>query len=65
MESRGTENTKNATGNLKKTLGRSIESRIYIVSLIKGIVSRGFEWLQMILMKRLYVPDVPLEVYSF
>ena len=33
--------------------------------LIKGIVSRDFEWLQMILMDRLCVPDVPLEVYSF
>ena len=31
----------------------------------KGIVSRDFEWLQMILMNRLCVPDVPLEVYSF
>ena len=31
----------------------------------KGIVSRDFEWLQIILMNRLYVPDVPLEVYSF
>ena len=33
--------------------------------LIKGIVSRDFEWLQTILMNRLCVPDVPLEVYSF
>ena len=32
---------------------------------LKGIVSRVFEWLQMILMNRLCVPDVPLEVYSF
>ena len=32
---------------------------------LKGIVSRDFEWLQMILMNRLCVPDVPLEVYSF
>ena len=31
----------------------------------KGIVSQDFEWLQMILFNRLYVPDVPLEVYSF
>ena len=31
----------------------------------KGIVSRDFEWLQMILMNRLCVPDVPLKVYSF
>ena len=30
----------------------------------KGIVSRDFEWLQMILINRLCVPDVPLEVYS-
>ena len=32
---------------------------------VKGIVSRDFEWLQIILMNRLYVPDVPLEVQSF
>ena len=32
---------------------------------LKGIVSRDFEGLQMILMNRLCVPDVPLEVYSF
>ena len=31
----------------------------------KGIVSRDFEWLLMILMDRLCVLDVPLEVYSF
>ena len=31
----------------------------------KGIVSRDFEWLQMILMNRLCVPDVPLADYSF
>ena len=31
----------------------------------KGIVSRDFGGLQMILMDRIYVPDVPLEVYSF
>ena len=31
----------------------------------KGIVSQDFEWLRMILMNRLYVPDVLLEVYSF
>ena len=31
----------------------------------KGIVSGDFEWLQTVLMKRLCVPDVPLEVYSF
>ena len=31
----------------------------------KGIVSRDFEWLQMILMNTLCVPDVPLEVLSF
>ena len=29
-------------------------------ALFKGIVSRDFEWLQMILMNRLCVPDVPL-----
>ena len=31
----------------------------------KGIVSRDFEWLQMIIVDRLCVPDVPLKVYSF
>ena len=31
----------------------------------KGIVSRDFEWLQMILINRLCVPDVLLDVYSF
>ena len=30
----------------------------------KGIVSRDFGGLQMILMERIFVPDVPLEVYS-
>ena len=32
---------------------------------LKGIVSRDFGGLQMILRDRIYVPDVPLEVYSF
>ena len=31
----------------------------------KGIVSRDFGGLQMILINRIGVPDVPLEVYSF
>ena len=31
----------------------------------KGIVSQDFEGLQMVLMDRIGVPDVPLEVYSF
>ena len=31
----------------------------------KGIVSRDFGGLQIILMDRIYVPDVSLEVYSF
>ena len=35
------------------------------VSAFKGIVSRDFEGLEMILMDRTCVPDVPLEVYSF
>ena len=35
------------------------------ISLLKGIVSRDFGGLQMILINRLCVPDVPLEVYSF
>ena len=34
-------------------------------NMFEGIFSRDFEWLQMILMDRLCVPDVPLEVYSF
>ena len=34
-------------------------------AMFKGIVSRDFEWLQMILIDRLCVPDVPLEVHSF
>ena len=29
----------------------------------KGIVSRDFEWLQMILINRICVPDVPLKVF--
>ena len=33
--------------------------------LFKGIVSRDFGGLEMILMDRLRVPDVPLDVYSF
>ena len=32
---------------------------------IKGIVSRDFEGLQMILMNRIVVPDFPLDVYLF
>ena len=32
---------------------------------IKETVSRDFRCLQMILMNRTWVPDVPLEVYSF
>ena len=31
----------------------------------KGIVSRDFGGLQMILMDRIYVPDVPQEIYLF
>ena len=34
-------------------------------STLKGIVLRNFEWLQIILMNRSWVPDVPLKVYSF
>ena len=33
--------------------------------LFKGIVSQDFGGLQMILLNRIGVPDVPLEVYSF
>ena len=35
------------------------------ISFIKRIVSRDFEWLQIILMSRSCVPDVSLKVYSF
>ena len=31
----------------------------------KGIVSQDFDWLQMILMNKTWIPDVPLEVYCF
>ena len=34
-------------------------------STFKGIVSRDFRCLQMTLMNRTWVPDVPLEVYFF
>ena len=37
----------------------------YVNVSLKGIVSRDFEWLQMILMNRFWVPDVPLVVYYF
>ena len=39
-----------------------------ILMWLKGIVSRDFEWLQMVLinlMNRSWVPDVPLVVYYF
>ena len=35
------------------------------MSIIKGIVSRDFKWLQMILMNRTLVPGVPQDVYFF
>ena len=35
------------------------------MSIIKGIVSRAFKWLQMILMNRTWVPGVPQDVYFF
>ena len=38
---------------------------VQITSQFKGIVSRDFEGLQKILMKRTWVPDVPLKVHSF
>ena len=40
-------------------------TRYFSLGLFKGIVSRDFEGLQMILMDRIGIPDVPLEVYSF
>ena len=42
-----------------------LNSQFLPLFFVKGIVSRDFEGLQMILMDRLCVPDVPLEVYSF
>ena len=42
-----------------------IKNAIHLNKLLKGIVSRDFEWLQMISMNRLCVPDIPLEVNSF
>ena len=33
--------------------------------ILKGIVSRDFQWLQMILVDVAWVPDVPLKVYYF
>ena len=41
----------------------NVESRLSIG--FKEIVAKDFEWLQIILMNRLGVPDVPLEVYYF
>ena len=38
---------------------------LFISPPFKGIVSRDFEGLQIILIIRLCVPDVPLEIYSF
>ena len=38
---------------------------IIIIYLLKGIVSRDFGWLQMILMDSIWVPDVPLKDYIF
>ena len=35
------------------------------IAKLKGIVSRDFGGLQMILVNGIGVPDVPLEVYSF
>ena len=32
---------------------------------IKVIVSRDFDWMQMILMNRTWIPDAPLEAYCF
>ena len=42
-----------------------VNSEHIIVAGLKGIVSRDFEWLQMTLINRLCVPDVPLEVNFF
>ena len=42
-----------------------IQIQILTVLTFKGIVSRDFEGLQMILMNTLCAPDVPLVVYSF
>ena len=60
-------------GSLEFVIFREIETTCNIICsrpsepkmVFKGIFSRDFEGLQMILINRLCVPDVPLEVYSF
>ena len=50
------------------TVYMCVQSMLYthlLFTAFKGIVSRDFEGLQMILMDRIGVPDVPLEVYYF
>ena len=42
-----------------------IKDHIFIMTQFKGIVSRDFGGLHIILMDRIGVPDVPLKVYSF
>ena len=44
---------------------RSLEPLFSVLSHLKGIVSRDFRCLQMILMDRIEVPDVPLKGYFF
>ena len=65
----GTSCTTQATYGQKSTIRTfitvPIKNAIHLNKLLKGIVSRDFEWLQMISMNRLCVPDVPLEVYAF
>ena len=50
---------------IKKYIQKCISLVLLMKKCVKGIVSRDFEGLQMILINRLCVPDVPLEVYSF
>ena len=46
-------------------LSKYAEYLYHQVLKLKGIVSRDFGGLQMILVNRIGIPDVPLEVYSF
>ena len=48
---------------VKKKYGTGTALNLLNLFLVKGIVSRDFGGLQMILMDRIGVPDVPLEVY--
>ena len=61
MHGAGAESWKAASGSAPRKKDKMTEK----ISFFKGIVSRDFDGLQMILVNRTGVPDVPLEVYSF